>query len=57
MAGHSEHERDGCFKGSEGCREPEEGEIASTQGTMDGLVEMARTAEQDSNRESYIPGL
>lgn len=27
VAGHSEHECDGCFNGSEGCREPEEGEF------------------------------
>lgn len=50
-------ECDGCFNGSEGCREPVEGEISSTQGAKEGLVERVMTAEQDSSRKSSIPGL
>lgn len=44
VAGHSEYVCDGCFYGSEGCRDPEKGQIPSTQDAREGLAEMATTA-------------
>lgn len=49
VAGHCDHECDGCFKGSKGCREPED--------TGEGFVEVAVKTESDSNREKDGPGL